>query len=380
MGVCLCMCRQTCDLPDFRCSIIAFLHMYLLGTYRATWFLSPSSPQPSSQVSIASPAFSVTSPWSRLLPPHVATRCLSPPGLLAIPIFYWHHRRDRLNSNDPRHSSALCETASSAQLCGGHRDTRRDRSEPESLATATPRALFPFSVLPAYLRHPTQFKDIVIIPPQFLSCCFIQLSPLLSGLAPHSLLPLAHRRSTISAGAWVRLIALLSPASSLPSRPPSHPISSNPGPITAQHTTTRARRHIQLCSNLVVAGLTCQSRVQCQPDLACHLDLLSQIGFQYYSNSIHLSARGSGNIARPVSLRVVHRQSPPHRLLFQYRCCYIQAVTPGTNCSLASHGPDKARPGKAPQGTARQRPHRGRGHEINPRGSFRIPHSTLSRR
>lgn len=142
MGVCLCMCRQTCDLPDFRCSIIAFLHMYLLGTYRATWFLSPNPPQPSSQVSIASPAFSVTSPWSRLLPPHVATRCLSPPGLLAIPIFYWHHRRDRLNSSDPRHSSALCETASSAQLCGGYRDTRRDRSEPESLATChTPRAL-----------------------------------------------------------------------------------------------------------------------------------------------------------------------------------------------------------------------------------------------
>lgn len=54
----------------------------------------------------------------------------------------------------------------------------------------------------------------------------------------------------ISAEAWVRLIALLSPASPLPSRPPSHPISSNPGPITEQHELAVASSFAQISLSL----------------------------------------------------------------------------------------------------------------------------------
>lgn len=44
-----------------------------------------------------------------------------------------------------------------------HTRTRQERTRVHS-RLPTPRALFPFSVLPAYLRHLAQFKDIVIIP------------------------------------------------------------------------------------------------------------------------------------------------------------------------------------------------------------------------
>ena len=85
-----------------------------------------------------------------------ASQPVSRPVLLVYQRFgsFGWCRRDKVEQSDPNHQHNL--------------HTHATGDEPESLATAT-HTPFPSSVLPAYLRHLTQFKDTVIVPSQFIS-------------------------------------------------------------------------------------------------------------------------------------------------------------------------------------------------------------------
>jgi hypothetical protein len=98
-----------------------------------------------------------------------ASQSVSRPVLLVYQRFgsFGWCRRDKVEQSDPDHQHNL--------------HTHATGDEPESLATAT-HTPFPSSVLPAYLRHLTQFKDTVIVPSQFLSSRCLNSAPLLSGL------------------------------------------------------------------------------------------------------------------------------------------------------------------------------------------------------